>query len=281
MKIQVQSVLALLILAPLIAGGFATSWSGSVKTDSDTWSISRESSNLSFTSEQSVQGQISPVDYRGRTLSPYHSYYKDLNVNDVRLKERTAALLGSYSSEERLLLKSSINNSVNMTIVKPAGSDVYTIDFYEKLPVNLNYSKSMNYFGKEINNREFVGNNKDYVGANFLYNHEFSKERSLSMSLERMNATILATDEAIDIGEVKATRDTQYKLQTHSTGIAHFKWRQVDTDDEVLNAGDERFVGDYEIVKNMHMSSRFNEITKEDCWLPCCFGGFFDMISCH
>ena len=126
---------------------------------------------------------------------------------------------------------------------KPAGSDVYTIDFYEKWPVKLNYSKSMNYSGKEINNREFVGNNHDYVGANFLYNHEFSEERSLNMSLERMNATILATDEAIDFSEVKATRDTQYRLQSHSTGIANFEWRQVGTEDEILNAGDERYRG--------------------------------------
>jgi hypothetical protein len=267
----------ILILIALIAGASAASWSGSVKTDSDTWSITRESSNLSFIYEQSVQGQISPVDYRGRTLSPYHSYYKDLKVNDVRLKERTAAMQGSYSSEEQLLLKSSTNNSVNMTIVKPAGSDVYTIDFYEKWPVKLDYSKSLNYSGKEINNREFVGNNGDFIGSNFLYNHEFSEERSLKMNLLRMNATILATDEAIDLAEVKATRDTQYKLQSHSTGIANFEWRQVGTEDEILNAGEERYVGTYDIAKNMRMKSRFDNRQEEDEWLPCCSGGFISM----
>lgn len=277
MRIRMQSFLALLILAPLITCVFAASWSGSVKTDSDSWSITRESSNLSFIYEQSVQGQISPVDYRGRSLSPYHSYFKDVTVNDVRLKERTAAMQGSYSSEEQLLLKSSINNSVNMTIVKPAGSDVYTINFYERWPVKLSYSKSMTYAGKQINTREFVGNNHDYVGANFLYNQEFSEERSLKMNLLRMNATILATDEAIDLGEVKATRDTQYKLQSHSTGIANFKWRQVGTDDEILNAGEERYVGTYDIAKNMRMKSRLDTIKKEDEWLPCCSGDFFSM----
>jgi hypothetical protein len=261
----------------LVSSASAASWSGSVKTDSDAWSITRESSNLSFIYEQSVQGQIVPVDYRGRTLSPYHSFYEDVMVNDVGVKERTSALQGSYSSEELLSLKSSTNNSVNATIYKPAGSDVYTIDFYERWPVKLNYSKSITYSGKEINNREFVGNNKDYVGVNFLYNKEFSKERSLNMSLERMNATILARDEAIDFSEVKATRDTQYRLQSHSTGIANFEWRQVGTDDEILNAGDERFVGVYDIVKNMRMKSRFDTIQKEDEWLPCCSGGFFSM----
>ena len=269
--------LAYIALILLISSASAASWSGSVKTDSDSWSITRESSNLSFTYEQSVQGQISPVDHRGRILSPYHSFYQDVKVNDLRLKERTAARQGSYSSEELLTLKSNINNSVNVSIVKPAGSDVYTIDFYEKWPVKLNYSKSMEYAGEGINNRDFVGNNKDYVGANFLYNHEFSKERNLNMSLERLNATILATDEAIDLAEVKATRDTQYQLKSHSTGIANFEWRQVDADDEILNAGDERFVGAYDITKNIRMKSSFDTIQKEDDWLPCCSGGFFSM----
>jgi len=266
-----------LITVMLISSASAASWSGSVKTDSDAWSITRESSNLSFTYEQSVQGQVSPVDYRGRTLSPYHSYYKDVKMNDVRVKERTAALQGSYSSEEQLLLKSSINNSVNVTIVKPAGTDVYTIDFYEKWPVKLSSIKSMTYSGQGINNREFVGNNKDYVGANFLYNHEFSKERTLNMSLESMNATLLATDEAIDQAEVMATRDTEYKLKTHSSGIANFKWRQVDADDKILNAGEERFVGVYDITKNISMKSRFDKVTKDDDWLPCCSGGYLTM----
>ena len=261
----------------LIFSASAASWTGSVKTDSGTWSIVRESSNLSFAYEQSVQGQISPVDYRGRALSPYHSFYEDVKVNDVRVKERTAALQGTYGSEEKLRLRSNTNDSVNSTIYKPAGSDVYTIDFYEHWPVKLSHSKSITYSGKEINNREFVGNNKDYIGANFLYNHEFSKEHSLNMSLERLNSTILATDVAIGLAEFKATRDTQYRIKSHSTGIAAFKYRQVGDGNEILNEGDERFAGSYDINENIRMKSRFDKIEKEDDWLPCCSGGFFSM----
>lgn len=272
-----MKILALMALLALISLASAASWSGYVKTDSVSWYLTRVSSNLSFTYEQSVQGQISPVDHRGRTLSPYHSFYEDVNFNDVRVKERTAALQGTYGSEEKLLLKSNTNNSVNQTIYKPAGSNIYTIDFYETWPVKLSYSKSMTYSGKEINNREFVGNNKDYVGANFLCNHEFSKERDLNMSLQRMNATILATKESIDLVEVKATRDTQYKLNSHSTSIASFKHKQVGEDGDILNIGDERFVGTYDITKNIRMKSRFDKIQKEDEWLPCCSGGFFGM----
>ncbi len=269
--------IVVIILSMSVFSASAASWSGSVKTDQDIWSITRESSNLSFSYEQSVQGQISPVDYRGRMLSPFHSFYEDVNLNDVRVKERTAALEGRYSSEELLRLYSSINNSVNASITKPSGSDLYTIEFYEKWPVKLSYSKSMSYAGKGINNREFVGNNRDFVGANFLYNQVFSKERSLAMRLERLNATVLARDEAIELGEVKATRDTQYRLQSHSTGIANFMFMQVGAEDEILNAGEERYVGIYDIVKNIRMKSRFDLTRSEDDWLPCCSSGFSGM----
>lgn len=266
-----------LLTAALIFAAQGATWSGAVRTNSDSWSISRESSNLSFINEQSVQGTISPVKYRYGTLSPYHSNYENVMVNDVGIRERTSAMQGSFSSEELLSLKSSINNSVNATIYKPAGSDVYIINFCEKWPVNLNYSRAMNYTGKEINNRQFVGNNHDYVGANFLYNHEFSKEQSLNMSLMRMNATIFATNETLDVAQVQATRDTQYRLKSHSTGIANFKWGQADTDDEIMNVGDERFVGVYDIVKNIRMKSRFDLDKKEDSWLPCCYGGYLSL----
>jgi len=270
-------ILIILLVTALVSNATAASWSGYVKTDSDSWSIIRESSNLSFTYEQSVQGQIAPVHYRYRTLSPFHSYYEDIEKNGVRLKERTAALQGSFSSEEYLKLISSTNATVYANVTKPSGSDIYIIEFHENWPVKLSYSKSMTYAGKGINSREFAGNNHDYIGASFLYNTEFSKEHCLNMSLKRFNATIFATDEAINSAEVKATRDTEYKLQTHSTGIANFKWRQVGAEDEILNAGDERFVGVYDIVKNIRMKSRFNMVRNEDSWLPCCSGGFADM----
>lgn len=272
-----KNLFPMMLLMLFIFDASAASWSGSVKTDSDVWSLTRESSNLSLIYEQSVQGQIAPVHYRYRTLGPFHSNYKDIKQNDMRVKERTAALQGSFSSEEQIKLISWTNDSVNLTIDKPAGSDIYDIEFYEHWPVTLNYSKSMNYSGTEINNREFAGNNKDYVGDIFLYSDEFSKERSLNMSLDRLNVTILATDEAINLGEVKATKDMQYSLQSHSTGIANFKWRQVGAENEVLNTGDERFVGIYDIVKNIRMKSRFDLARNDDFWLPCCSGGWNDM----
>jgi hypothetical protein len=109
----------------LITSANSTIWSASVEIDSDTWSIYRQSSNLSFICEQSVQGQISPVDYRGRTLIPYHSFYENVRQNDVGVKERTSALQGSYSSKEILSLESVTNDTVKAVFYEPSGSDVH------------------------------------------------------------------------------------------------------------------------------------------------------------
>lgn len=268
-----------LFLAGIITCASGATWSGYVKTESGVWYIERTSSNLSLSYEQSVQGQISPVDHHGRMLSPFHSCYVEIRENDVRVRERTAALQGNISSEEQLRMKSSIKNSVNMTLRKPAGSNSYTVSFYERWPVNMSYSKSMSYTGIGINNREFVGNNQDYFGANFLYSTKFSKERSLNMRLERMNATVMARDKAIVLTELNATRDTQYRLAAHSTGIADVSWQQMDSNGDILNAGDERFVGVYDITKSIRMKSIFFTPERKDDWLPCCSGGWADMRS--
>ena len=170
-----------------------------------------------------------------------------------------------------------MNNSVNATIFKPSGSDVYTIEFYEKWPVKLSSSKNMSYKGEQINSRDFVGNNRDYIGSNFLYNHELIREQSINMKLERLNATVFATDEKIDSAAVMATRDTEYHLQSHSTGIAALKYRQVADDGSVLNEDDQRYSGVYDIDRSIRMKSRFDLSRTEDSWLPCCSGGFSSM----
>ena len=58
---------------------------------------------MSFKSDQYIEGKIKAFEGpRGRVLSPYCSYFEDMNLNDVRLKERTAALEGNYSSSEHI-----------------------------------------------------------------------------------------------------------------------------------------------------------------------------------
>ena len=102
----------------------AASYSLSVCTNSSCVYFDRESSNITFDSSSSVEGVISPVAYRGRTLNPYHSYYAELKANDIRLRERTAALEGSYKSKENIYMTATTENEINIGVYKPFGSNI-------------------------------------------------------------------------------------------------------------------------------------------------------------
>jgi hypothetical protein len=141
----------------------------------------------------------------------------------------------------------------------------------------------MTYFGTGINHREFAGNNLDYAGANFLFNKAFTKDSSINMRLERMNITALATDQAIQEADFKATRDTDYRIKANSIGIADLKYSQSGSKFipvigyTAVNYDEERFAGNFDIDRRVHMNSVFRDLNTSDEWLPCCTDGFLDM----
>jgi hypothetical protein len=258
-----------------------------VGTNSSSWSIYRESANLSFDYSQSVQGTISPVEYRGRSLSPYYSSYQEVDVNDIRLRDRTSAQQGSYSSEERMNLRSEISNPVEINISKPVG-EVFIIKFVEQWPVVLRSSKTIEYSGKGINNREYAGNNLDYAGSNLLYNKELSKETNVGMLLTRMNATALATNDSFISADFLPNKEMYYDTRTYTTGIADMKYRQTGSsydfkrgDYRMFSEGEERYYGSYNIARSIHMKSSYLELEKDEGSLPCCFsvGNDIDLLK--
>jgi hypothetical protein len=283
-----RTSMALIMGLALISCGSATFQSLTVGTNSSSWSVYRQSQNLSFDYSESVQGTVSAVDYHGRSLSPYHSAYHDVRVNDVRLRGRTAALQGNYSSLELIYLRADTINSVTIDISKPGGSPVYTIQYVEEWPAIIKSIKSMRYSGREINEREFVGNNLDYAGSNLLYNRELSRQTNAGLLLKRTNATVLATDDAILSADFMPSREMVYVTRTHSTGIADLNYRLTGPGYEVkpgfyaeLIESEERYYGTYNISRSIHIKSDFQEpdlenITIED-WVPCCLAGWSGM----
>lgn len=261
-----------------------------VDTDTNTsWSIYRHSANMSFDYSQSVQGTISPVEYRGRSLGPYHSSYQEVDVNDIRLRDRTAAKQGSYRSEERMNLRSEVSNPHEIEGPnKPAGSSVYTIKIIEQWPVVLRSSKAIEYSGEGINNREYAGNNLDYAGSNLLYNKELSKETNVGMLLTKMNATLHLTDDSFISADFLPNKEMYYDTRTYTTGIADMKYRQTGSsydfkrgDYRMFGEGEERYYGSYDITRSIHMKSDYLELDKEEDGLPCCFsvGNDIDLLE--
>ena len=274
----------LLLMAGLISTASAASYTLDVDnvTDGSSWWIHRQSGTIGFDLSSSVEGDIAPITVTtaGRILSPYYSGMADLDANDVRLRERTAALEGTYSSDELIKLRADADASVNMTYVKPAGSDIWTITLEENWPVTLNASKTVDYVGRNINDRDRAGNSGDLVGASFLYNKELSRERNVALRLDGLNATVIATDEQILRADVFTTRSTVYDITSHSTGIADLKYSQVDSQGEVLNLGEERYSGTYDITRKVEMVSIDTNETDEKDWLSCCVGGCSNLDPC-
>lgn len=280
-----HTIAFVLLILVMISYANATSYAIGVSTNSSGWYIYRQTMNISFSSDQSVIGTAEPVNIHGRVISPFISCQSDVKINDVTAKQRTSAQQGNYSSEEILRLKALAIDPISVTILKPAGSNLYTVSLYENWPVGMGFRRSINYSGAGINDQELAGNNHDFVENKFLYNTAFSRESRAIMNLERMNSTIMATDLAMQEGYFMATRDTNYSMMTHSTGIADLSYRQSGAKIipgksaryEVANANQERYYGTYDIARNIRMTSIFNDVLIKEEWLPCCAQGWFDV----
>jgi hypothetical protein len=277
-------VYIMLLLATLIGCVSAESWTGQVITNTSSWQISRQSTNLSMDISGYVEGTISPVERQGRVLSPYAYYSNDVAANGVKIKERTAAYQGKYNAEEKLKMRSRLL-SASYEINKPAGTSIWTIEFYSEWPIFINSSRSIDYIGRSINDKELIGNGEDNVGASFLYNTKLSKEEDFKLSTKSLNATIIATDDKILDADLDEDKDLDYGLNVHSTGIADLKFKQLgshymlDTGKyETLSESEERYVGDYNITRKIRMKSdHYRQKLEDESWLPCCSEGWNDM----
>jgi hypothetical protein len=244
-----------------------------------------------------VNGNISPLDIspvksRSRILHPYQSYYAEVGNNDVRFRQRTSSLEGSYKSADEIMMQSVVYpDEINITIDKPAGTDLYTIEYgTEKWLVFIKSNRTLAYSGQGINDRDFEGNNGDFVGASFLYNRELSKEQKTIMWLQRMNATVWAVDDSTIFAEFKPTKYLGYEIRSNTTGIADLSYRFRDTQYDAkhqnypaLSMREERYYGAYDLMRKINMKTVFEKskdpYDEENSWLPCCFEGWKDMMS--
>ena len=275
-----SSLLAFFAIVILMSNAGATYIETVVAGNTSAWYLYRQSQNIGFNYSSSVEGSITPVEFHGRSLIPFHSNYKEITDNDVRLRERTSALEGKFRSENKINLWSDDNNEVNINLLKPSGTNVYTLTYYERWPVSFTASQSLEYSGKQINDRDFEGNNRDYVGSNLLYNPTLSEKRHSVIWLERMNATVQATNEAILDAEFMPTKYLGYTISAQTTGIADLRYKQTSPQYEVrrrdypaINEGEERYYGKYNLSRTIEMRSKFeNNTAPEEIWLPCLIG---------
>jgi hypothetical protein len=276
---QIMSkALALILILAILQPGASTFWRASISTNSSSWSIYRLSDNLSFDSEGSIKGSVSPVTAKGRILGCYHSRYAHISSNDVHLDERTNAREGRVVSDEITRFRAYSNdNAVINNITKPSGSPVYTFKYWEVWPVLLISRKELDYSGAEINDRDMVYNNLDYVGTSHFYGKELHRSRVCGLDLERMNATVGATDDSLLSYDFMPTKSTLYRDESKASSLTRIKYKQADTDQlsaNTINAiqeGDDVFYGDFNINTSLLMRSTYENATHNDPWLELCY----------
>ncbi len=287
MRYEILLIVLLTAIATIVVGfGSAAFWGGGVTTNSTSWGIYRYSENISFDYDQHISGKVTPVDGpNNMKLGSYFSSYSNIDINDVRLCEKISASQGTYKTDELTRVRARNDGLVSMDTTKPADSNEYTVTYQENWPVGIVQRKSIAYSGERFNTEEFSGNNLDFAGGNFLYNKDFIKDSTIILSLSRLNATILATDNGIEQANVEATRSTDFRIRVKATGLSDIRYQQSGSKFitgprsgyEIVNAGEERYYGKYNFTEVIGMKNVGKDVHPEDEWLPCCTGGWDTM----
>ncbi|MGV8174741.1 MAG: hypothetical protein ACP5OU_03470 [Methanothrix sp.] len=297
MKINLLHLIIIVVFAVSsnVSGAY---WSSSISGNlsSSQWTIYRESNNISFDLSSYVDGRISPVESLNRVLYPYMANYAEIKANDVKHRERINALEGNYRSEDEITLRSTVYPyEIDIFVNKPVGTEIHIIEYENEIwPVFMKSRKALTYSGLQINDRNFEGNNGDYVGANFLRNQDLSKEQRCVIWLQKMNATVLATNDSILSAELQPDKYLGYTIQAKTTGLSDLSYKLRDSQYDVrhqnypsLIEGEERYYGKYELTRRIEMRSIFEKYNNTDeadwqpSWLPCCFEGWNDIWKLH
>lgn len=276
----------LLLLAVVLCVSADTQYISIQPLAGSSWSLSRQSQNISFDLTSSVIGTIAPLDYHGTILHPYQSVYENILENDVGVKERNSAKEGEYSSKESVSLVARISPT-SFEYEKPTGSDIWTYTYTENWPVILTSDRSTKYSGKGINERSIASNNLDFIGSNLLYNTQLSENRRTIMWLNNLNATILAADyRGIISAELQPNKYLGQLMQIHTTGIADlsYRWTNPHFDDRKQNypaflEGNERYYGTYDLAQRIETRSNNTnyDYSQDYDWLQCCPNNLADL----
>jgi len=269
--------IVLFVFAFISLGGSATYWHGHVAINGSSWRIDRSSENISLISIEASMGNITSLQItpQGRSVVGYYSRYANMNANDVVSKERTSADQGSLRYAEISKLRANIEEAITNSISHANDSYISFVEFNEQWPSQIQSRRHLFYSGSQINDRDYGGNNFDYVGTSFLYNTKLEKDRTYDMLLEKMNVSIAATDEAFLQVDYLPTKTLLYSGKSYSTGMAGLKYGMASEDQRSLTKGiinydvfgSQDYYGTAFMNLSMDLSSKNVVLDYNDSWL--------------
>ncbi len=207
--------------------------------------------------------------------------YTDMNFDDVRARERIAALNGSLDTSESIRLISQPINDVLFSLVKYPGTQIVRITVNETWPVVMATRRNIDYIGKGISDRDFLGNNLDYVGASHLYVQDLKKERASFLQLKNAWFEAVINNETSTLLSDKflPAKTIDYRLISRFKGHAVLKYKQAAQDRTTAKEGVEDYWGSFAIDRHVTMESSGRNVSEmEPVWLPCCtYGGHTEL----
>jgi hypothetical protein len=272
--------IVLLVVAFISICCSATFWHGYVNdlnNSSSAWRIDRYSENITLVSIEAAKGNITSLQItpQGRSVDGYYSRYANINNNDVVSKVRTSADQGSLRYAEIINMRSSIDKPITQSILKENDSYISFVEFNEYWPVQLQSRRHLFYSGSQINDRDYGGNNFDYVGTSFLYNTKLEKDRTYGMLLQKMNVSIAFTEDGFLQIDYLPTKTLLYSGKSYSTGNAGLKYAMASEDQRSLTKGiinydvlgQQDYSGTFFMNLSMNLTSHNQVLIYNDSWL--------------
>jgi len=156
-----------------------------------TCSCSLSQPDIDFKYSGKTNGNISAIEVTpaGRAVNPYHSYRSDIELGSGELHERTAAFEGRIKSEDskhfRYTQYELFNDTITSPLINWRISHTLTVSIWDT-------HKTIDYSGKEINDRDYSSSLFRNTSTEFLYNKNFTKDRyfgSAKNNLLKANTT--------------------------------------------------------------------------------------------
>ncbi|NPV62187.1 MAG: hypothetical protein HPY61_06075 [Methanotrichaceae archaeon] len=215
----------------------------------------------------------------------FFSAYKNVTAGSLNLGN-LAHGSGSYSDESLLESRNlAINDSRYTEAVLTSDSE---ITYNES--VDYAYSPRSFYFGKSFRSDAFDSKGMEMVclknyGSNISINSRFDSLETLSKDItSSLYWKSVTSDDIINpFGEFSRSREmigkSRFSLDAAFTGRGHLGVLELNGSlHDVKTFIDEDYLGTYSISKRITHDFYYLDKFQGDSWLPCCFGGWNDMM---
>lgn len=210
--------------------------------------------------------------------------YGEIGLDGVRIKDRTSAANGSIFLNEKMDIKADDSNDVNFAANKPPGGNDWYVTVNETWPVRIDSYRSLDFKGRQINDKESFGNNFEYAGSSLLYGESLRKDTAATLILKdaRFEAVINETKN-INLSDKSLPNITVIisdKFLPNLTlimdqrlsfdGQATLKYRHSQDRLPVLE-GEDYFWGVFTTERNINSTAiHYNSTDNDPEMMPCC-----------